>query len=55
MPQANHFGRIMTGKFNEDIEWQLKGKLAKHAMPDPLPVEVQRAGHKIFHASRNGG
>jgi len=42
-------------RFDEDMKWQLKSKLVKPAMTAQLPVEGERAGHKIFHASRFGG
>jgi len=42
--------------FNEDTAWQLGSWLVAHAIENKLPItiDITRAGHQLFHASRPG-
>ena len=42
--------------FNEDTAWQLGSWFVAQAIEDDLPItiDITRAGHQLFHASRPG-
>ncbi|MBN1304509.1 MAG: heme-degrading domain-containing protein [Anaerolineales bacterium] len=47
---------LQFSKFNEETAWQIGTWLVDYARKENLPitVDVTRAGHQLFHASRPG-
>jgi len=47
---------LQFSNFNEDTAWQIGSWLVAHATREKLPVtiDISRAGHQLFHASRPG-
>ncbi|MCB0153525.1 MAG: heme-degrading domain-containing protein [Anaerolineae bacterium] len=47
---------LQFNSFNEETAWQIGSWLVAHATQEKLPVtiDINRAGHQLFHASRPG-
>jgi uncharacterized protein (UPF0303 family) len=47
---------LQFANFNEDAAWQIGSQLVARAVNENLPItiDITRAGHQLFHASRPG-
>jgi uncharacterized protein (UPF0303 family) len=47
---------LQFSRFNEDTAWEIGSQLVARAIREALPVtiDITRAGHQLFHASRPG-
>ncbi len=47
---------LQFSRFNEDTAWEIGGQLVARAVREHLPItiDITRAGHQLFHASRPG-
>lgn len=47
---------LQFSRFNEDTAWEIGSRLVARAVRETLPITINitRAGHQLFHASRPG-
>jgi uncharacterized protein (UPF0303 family) len=47
---------LQFSRFNEDTAWEIGSQLVARAVRENLPItiDITRAGHQLFHASRPG-
>ncbi|MEJ2748615.1 MAG: heme-degrading domain-containing protein [Anaerolineae bacterium] len=47
---------LQFSRFNEDTAWEIGSQLVARAVHEHLPItiDITRAGHQLFHASRPG-